>query len=31
MRHVSIFANGGMLAPNLNGEQILAAAKRFFP
>src|ERR1700734_1346035 len=30
-RHVSIFANGGMLAPNLNGDEILAAARRFFP
>jgi hypothetical protein len=30
-RPVSIFANGGMLAPNLNGAEILSAARRFFP
>src|ERR1700683_3886244 len=30
-RHVSIFANGRMLAPNLKGNEILSATRRFFP
>jgi hypothetical protein len=30
-RYVSISANGGMLAPNLNGDETLSAASRFFP
>jgi hypothetical protein len=29
--HVSIFANGGMLSPHANGDEIPSTAKRFFP
>src|SRR5271155_2178314 len=30
-RHVSISANGEMLAPNPTGDEILSAVNRFFP
>src|SRR5271169_6736985 len=30
-RHVSILANGEMLAPNPTGDEILSAVNRFFP